>query len=304
MFICSFFRFLGDKMGKMQYNEETGEVSYMPKVFHHTSNECYNWLKQQPHVKEESLTDWLLYTVSKQTNRIYYKSFSRNEESLNGADWEWWILTNTNKDLYAYRFLVQAKKLKRDCDNYPLISYGNRNGLQIDLLLQAAKNRNAMPLYLYYSCSKPNLKEQLKNINFLDSRIITWCETCINGAYLSMAHSIKKKVFGSPRVDITDVELLNNSLALSTCDILFGDLHDIRTLLQNLNHQYITLENIDIYKCHGAFGIMHNENAFPNYLKTLIKRKNEDLDWMDYEYRHGLNGISGVAVIDLRTTDY
>ncbi len=66
-------------------------------------------MKNQPHVKEESITDWLLYDISKNNSNIYYHAFTRNEESLNGTDWEWWILTNDIYSNIAYRFLIQAK---------------------------------------------------------------------------------------------------------------------------------------------------------------------------------------------------
>lgn len=33
-------------------------------VFHEISAECYRWLEKQPNVKEETLTDWLLYQAS------------------------------------------------------------------------------------------------------------------------------------------------------------------------------------------------------------------------------------------------
>ena len=118
-------------------------------LFHDVSKYIYDWMKRQQHVKEESLTDWLLYNISQQCNFIYYQAFSRHEESKNGSDWEWWILTSDNsekREFNAYRFLVQAKKLlPNNNDNFPLISYGNKNGLQIDLLINFAKNRNALP---------------------------------------------------------------------------------------------------------------------------------------------------------------
>jgi len=50
-------------------------------------------MRKQPEVKEESLTDWLLFDVSQKISRITYKSFPRHEEARRtGADWEWWFL--------------------------------------------------------------------------------------------------------------------------------------------------------------------------------------------------------------------
>ena len=120
-------------------------------VFHHTSKKCHDWLQAQPQVREESLTDWLLYNVSQSTDRFYYKTFNKHEESINGSDWEWWVVFGgPYGNIRAFRFLVQAKKLKKK-NNYQLICYGNRHGLQIDLLIEAARKRNAMPLYMFYS---------------------------------------------------------------------------------------------------------------------------------------------------------
>ena len=98
-------------------------------VFHETSKYCYNWLNVQPFVKEESLTDWLLYYISERNPNVYYKAFTRNEEASNGSDWEWWILTDECSTIKAYRLLIQAKKLKpNNIDNYPLVTYSNKNG--------------------------------------------------------------------------------------------------------------------------------------------------------------------------------
>ena len=55
-------------------------------IFHSISEECYIWLQKQPNVKEESLTDWILYTTSQRIDKFYYKAFTRNEEAYNGAD--------------------------------------------------------------------------------------------------------------------------------------------------------------------------------------------------------------------------
>ena len=66
-------------------------------MFHYFSEYIYNWINRQNHVKEESLTDWLLYEISQQCDFIYYQAFSRHEEAQNGSDWEWWILTTEDR---------------------------------------------------------------------------------------------------------------------------------------------------------------------------------------------------------------
>ena len=50
-------------------------------LFHDCSSQLYWWLKKQRHVKEESLTDWLLYQVSEKCPDIYYQAFTKHEEA-------------------------------------------------------------------------------------------------------------------------------------------------------------------------------------------------------------------------------
>ncbi len=50
-------------------------------LFHSLSEKCYFWLKKQQYVKEESLTDWLLYQASLKSDKVFYKTFSRHEEA-------------------------------------------------------------------------------------------------------------------------------------------------------------------------------------------------------------------------------
>lgn len=267
-------------------------------IFHGISEECYTWLQKQPNVKEETLTDWILYTVSQRTDRFYYKAFTRNEEASNGADWEWWVLTDGYPEPYAYRFLVQAKKLKRGQDNYPLISYGNRNGLQIDLLIDSAKRQNAMPIYMYYSTALPEIIQQINNFNFIEKSIVAWCKDCTNGAYMAMAQNVKRQVFDSPRKEITEVALLNNSLGFSMCDLLFYSTRSPREIMDSLNRYYInsTEDRISL----SPHGIRHSGASVPNYLHTLIYQNTGFPDWYESEFERFLKNKAGIAVVDLR----
>lgn len=79
----------------------------------HCSLYVRHWIEKQPEVKEESLTDWLLFELSRRIPRIRYKSFSRHEESrVTGADWHWWFVF----DRFSFQIRVQAKRLKRLLD--------------------------------------------------------------------------------------------------------------------------------------------------------------------------------------------
>lgn len=268
-------------------------------VFHSLSANCYQWQEKQPNVKEESLTDWLLYAISQSKDRFYYNEFTRNEESAVGADWEWWVLTDGSHGLRAYRFLVQAKKLKKGKDNYPLIAYSNRNGLQIDMLIDSAKRRSAMPVYMYYSVSEPEIAAQIRNLYPLSSEIITWCEDCTNGAYLSMAHTVKHRVFDAPRGVISEQSLLNDSIKLSLLDLLLDGQHSAEKILDALNSYFIKNHGEDYF---SNAGIKHIGNNIPGYLHALIdaNKRKIHLDWFEDEFKHEFEDLGGVAVLDLR----
>lgn len=273
-------------------------------VFHQCSAFIYEWLLKQVHVKEESLTDWLLYDISSSNPNIYYKAFSRHEESMNGADWEWWILTADPyyKDKYnGYRFLVQAKKLwPNNQDNYSLLSYGNKNGFQIDLLLNEARYRNAYPLYMFYTTTQPDITEQIKNIQFIGEETLRRCEDCINGCFLSDAGSISEILFNLPRHKIFDTEVLNHSLKLSLLDKLFQDLSKSGHLLNKFNQRLIKLGGMDSQYKDGVYGIKHSGRGIPNYLKIFVERQGQDLSWLEREMKYEMGEIGGLAVIDLR----
>lgn len=118
------------------------------EVLNQLSLEIQQWMQAQPGVKEESLTDWLLYELSKREPRVSYKTFTRHEEAKHtGADWEWIFVCHDG----VVRFRVQAKKLFANTDNYPGLCKSNQYGQQISKLISSAKLVPAYPLYVFYS---------------------------------------------------------------------------------------------------------------------------------------------------------
>lgn len=106
------------------------------------------WLIRQPSVKEESITDWLLFDISERIKGIYYRAFTRHEEAgKTGADWEWWFVFRD----FAMKLRIQAKKLILKQDNDPSLAHTNRHGLQIEKLLKDSINENFIPLYAFYT---------------------------------------------------------------------------------------------------------------------------------------------------------
>lgn len=116
------------------------------------------WHERQPAVKEESLTDWLLYEISQKSSLITYHAYTRHEEAkFTGADWEWewWFLTSSG----SLKLRVQAKKAYSGKLNlYAGIAHSNKYGLQNEMLRNAAAADGAMALYAFFSeAGTPNL---------------------------------------------------------------------------------------------------------------------------------------------------
>ena len=112
-----------------------------------------DWMSTIPNVQEESLTDWLVYQITKKSDmkkpKMTCKTFSKKEEGRNtGADIELWILTDSGN--YAYR--IQAKKLSANAKkNADSLAYPKRSvKKQYDMLTKDAAKDGMTPLYMFY----------------------------------------------------------------------------------------------------------------------------------------------------------
>ena len=280
-------------------------------LFHYVSEYIYSWIKRQPKVKEESLTDWLLDRISTGCSRIVYQTFSRWEESQNGIDWEWWVLTGENQNsCTGYCFLVQAKKLKAGEDNYPSVAYSNKNGFQIDLLRKSAIQKGALPMYMFYStASADNLRSKCIEPLF-SSSYAEWCRNCLNGCFLSPADLIYKELFDVPRRKLGEEDILGLSLKLSLLDRFNPNSAD--KYMSILNKRYINfVQNMEkqdggIHLSHEFMhrGIRHHNSDIPNYVWDILQAQGREVEWLQKEFRYQLETLAGVGVIDLRDTNH
>ena len=169
------------------------------QTFIDASTYIANWLTKQPSVKEESLTDWLLFEISSKIPRVRYVSFSRYVEARKtGADWEWWFLYPGG----SYRYRVQAKKASPNGDNYPSIAYTNQHGLQIDKLISDSKNANAIPAYVFYSASSSPLGSKCGG------------GVAAKGAFSVGAQNIYSEFIAGGKVVVSETDILQISIPL------------------------------------------------------------------------------------------
>ncbi|WP_322111941.1 DUF6615 family protein [Aerosakkonema funiforme] len=86
------------------------------------------------------------------TSEVYSRTFSKPEEGLNGADWEWWFTGSSRKWI---GFRVQAKVIDMKTNSFKHLHYqkDKYSPFQCDTLIQNAlqKPPARIPLYCLYS---------------------------------------------------------------------------------------------------------------------------------------------------------
>ena len=251
--------------------------------FREASEFVGKWLDRQPSVKEESLTDWLLYEVSEKLSFVVYRAFTRHQEAREtGADWEWWILF---RDQYL-RLRVQAKKVFSSKDNYPHLAHTNRYGLQIDMLLDDARKVNAIPLYALYTSEIHH----------------TMCDEeprrHHEGVFFAGANRINSDFISGGRRSISTSDLLaiSNPFSCFACCPLLRD--SPPAMLKFIEQFYPSEVRPDPDNIDGRRGV-HSE--LPSYVTSLLELASVDLpDGWEREFERQLDGLGGVLIYDYR----
>jgi hypothetical protein len=109
--------------------------------------------KHSCQVGEESITDFVVLNIKKWgKGKIIVDTFTRHQEAVNGSDWEWWFTGSSRKWL---GMRVQAKVLKLNSEKFEHLHHSNKNGKQVELLIQDANNNGLVPLYCMYTNWRP-----------------------------------------------------------------------------------------------------------------------------------------------------
>jgi len=101
-------------------------------------------------IGEESITDFLILEFKKHEGPDFFvQSFTRPQEKLTGADWEWWLSGPSGRWI---GIRVQAKSISLTGIEYPQLHYKRKDGtFQIDQLVADAAKHKAIPCYCLYS---------------------------------------------------------------------------------------------------------------------------------------------------------
>jgi hypothetical protein len=104
---------------------------------------------------EETFTDInLLEMKDRHPREIYTQIFTKPQEGLNGADWEWWLTDSARRKWLGLR--IQAKVLALSQDRFPHLHYKRGRTYQATKLKKTCHALGLVPLYcLYLHASVP-----------------------------------------------------------------------------------------------------------------------------------------------------
>ena len=256
--------------------------------FHYVSTDAFYWIINQAHVKEESITDRILYELNRNNPHVICHEFKRNEE--------------------AYRFRIQAKKLLADNkDKNYVFRYANKNDFQIKMLIERAKEVRAIPLYAFYSNAFRKSKEVSINLDGKEFLIDNVCSDCINGIYLLSATWAYDNHFKAIDHKSTSQDIVNESFPASILDFIVASVHPY---CLHDNHKFSYHKKIDLNQIQKALSetsYMYKHGEFPKYLSTLISQldyRNESEESISFyqgkaEYVEP-EDVCGVGLIDCR----
>ena len=101
---------------------------------------------------EETITDLNILDLKRlHPKEIYCQTFTKPQEGINGADWEWWLTDPTRSRWLGLR--VQAKVLELKSDTFAHLHYRPKRGraYQSTRLKAAAEADGLIPMYCLYA---------------------------------------------------------------------------------------------------------------------------------------------------------
>jgi hypothetical protein len=253
------------------------------KIFESSSGYIKDWLQDQPELKEESITDWFLYNLSKWTPTIRYKQFTRTEEGRKtGADWEWWFVFS-DKESFALR--VQAKKLKPNKDNYSSIAYVSGDKLQIERLLDDSAKDGFASFYAFYSTESPE-SAKCKGFNLK------------SGVFIGEANILRSEFIlkGKKKIEPKDIMKFSNPIScLFCCPNVFETGDFAEEFRQHIKNNFPTIS--DNLQSNNITQDGFRET--PQYILSLINEPSIP-EWWEQQMRSSIERVNAIVVVDLR----
>ncbi|MBT4290524.1 MAG: hypothetical protein HOD92_24625, partial [Deltaproteobacteria bacterium] len=146
-------------------------------------------------IGEESVTDFVILNLKKYgAGKLQVNSFTRHEEAINGADWEWW-LTGPSGSWIGMR--IQAKIINLQSEKFEHLHHTNKHGTQLDQLIKDASRNCLVPLYCMYSNWDPQKYKTPKNCPADKNSVRHYGNSIVGIDVVKNLHKRKKKDLAS-----------------------------------------------------------------------------------------------------------
>lgn len=248
------------------------------KEFVRVSEYVHDWCNMQKSVGEESITDWILFELSKSVPQIKYIKFTKHQEAREtGADWEWWFVDKE----HFIRLRIQAKRIKDDIEDlYPKLLYSAKNhGLQIDKLINDAIDKKAIPFYAwYYDRNSESVMCRDKSLHGNKCGIFIASATKMYDKYVSPA---KRNVQASDLLQYT-----NPMPCIVCCPLSRNKVENVFEYLT----KYYQIEEKDF---------LQTIEYLPYYIQSILEKDGIE-NWFEKEFSNQIEGINAIMVTDLR----
>ena len=142
---------------------------------------------------EDSVTDMLMVDLKfRHPFNVITKTFTRSEEFINGADWEWWFVDSSGSKGIGFR--VQAKIINFETNSFKQLHYRSKNSAisQTEKLIDDARNSTVtlIPIYcLYIHCD--NLLSSFDIVDLYIRGILFNCTVEHLGCSILSAYKVK-----------------------------------------------------------------------------------------------------------------
>lgn len=247
------------------------------------STEIRDFISNVGDVKEESITDYLVWKWRELDARFHYlnvATFTRHEESsTSGADFELelWLVHRR----FSLPLLFQAKKLIKPFDSYVnKLNHPSGTQGQITTLLNYARARKRLPFYAFYSIP--------------DASTATMCaqpQASDGGVFMADAHAIKEFADGKHGRRVSKGALLEASNpfhCMFCCPLGLGGY--FARYFSGISSEGVGIE----------------EGELPIYVRMLLESRMPEMPAQEIRSvidEHALRTYRAIGVYDLRRND-
>jgi hypothetical protein len=242
------------------------------------SLEVKRFMENVGDIKEETITDYLVWKWRELDKRFYYVSvatFDHHEESTRtGADFdlELWLVGRSTHISLA----VQAKKFLKQHDSYvKRLNYPDGTRQQMQKLLAYAKSKKQLPFYFIYTLPDNQTSTMCGRTNAVDCAV-----------FMADARVMEQFADGKHgrRPSRDDLILASNPFHCMFCCPLMKDGSYFRNYFSEV----------------GAADVQHPNEALPGYVRQLLSQSSAESPRPADPQREGWSAFRAVGVYDLR----